>query len=136
LFISGICSAQKYVLIDKKMSVPVSYTDKVTMRDDYKELFAVEKKSITQFLKEIENISKQLVDKKKAKPESFDYKIGITHFHGLKVPLSIEERIDVVLTSDCGDIKTSIHLADAKSSNANNAFFIKTWLKYIRSYVK
>lgn len=136
ILISGFCSAQKYVLIDKKMALPVAYTNKVTMEHDFKGLFAVEKKDFTHFLQEVEKISKQLIDKKHPKPENFNFDVGSTHFHGLKVPLSTEERMDVVMTSDCGDTKTSMHLADAKSSNANNAFYINTWLKYIRSYIK
>ncbi len=136
LFISGLCSAQKYVLIDKKMSVPVTYTNTVTMQDDYKDLFAVEKNSFTLFIKEVEKIAKLLSDKKKEMPDNFNFTVGVTHFHGLKVELAAEERLDVMLTSDCGEAKTSMHLSDAKTSKANNAFYIKTWLKYIRNYVK
>jgi hypothetical protein len=136
LFLSGICSAQKYALIDKNMAQPVTYANSVTMQDDYKNLFAVEKKSLPAFIKEVEKIAKQLADKKNAKPESFEYNIGVTRFSGLKILLSTEERMDVVLTSDCGDTQTSMHLIDAKSSNANNIYYINTWIKYIKSYVK
>ena len=136
LFVSAACSAQKYVLVDEKMATPVTYADKVTVKDDYKELFAIEKKTLQQFLKEVEKIAAILSDKKKPKPETMDFTVGVTHFHGLKVVVSGEQRMDIVLVSDCGDIKTSMHLSDEKSSNSSNVFYINTWLKYIKSYLK
>jgi len=136
LLISGICYSQKYVLIDKKMSQPLSYTNTVTLEHSYKNLFAIEKDKIKQFIAEVEKIALLLSDKKKPKPESMDIHVGKTRFAGLKIPLTAEERLDVVLTTDCDGTKVNMHLSDAKLSNANNAFFINTWVKYIKSYVK
>lgn len=136
LFISAISYSQKYVLIDKKMSEPLSYTNTVTVQHSYKNYFAVEKDKIQQFLTELEKISAILTDKKKPKPASLEFNVGKTRFVGLKIPLTAEERLDVVLTTDCDGNKIYMHLSDAKISNANNAFFINTWIKYIRSYLK
>ena len=118
------------------MTVPVTYADKITVTDDYKDLFAIEKKTAPDFLKEVKIIAAMLTDKKKLKPAIIDFTVGVTHFHGIKVTIANEDRMDIVLTSDCGDVKTSMHLSEAKSSNSTNAFFINTWVKYISSYVK
>ena len=136
LLISGFCYSQKYVLIDKKMSQPLSYTNTVTLEHSYKNMFAVERDKLPQFIAEVEKISAILSDKKKPKPEAIDLPVGKTRFAGLKIPLAAEERLDVVLTTDCDGTKVNMHLSDAKLSNSNNAFFINTWLKYIKSYVK
>ena len=136
LLISGVCYSQKYVLIDKKISQPVSYTNTVTLEHSYKNLFAVEKDKIHQFTAELEKIAAMLTDKKKPRPEAIDLYVGKTRFIGLKIPLSAEERFDIVLTTDCDGTKVSMHLSDAKISNASNAFFINTWVKYIKGYVK
>jgi hypothetical protein len=135
LLTSGLCYSQKYVLLDKKMSQPVTYTNTVTLEHSYKNLFAVEKDKVHQFITELEKVSSMLTDKK-SKPESFDLNIGKTRFVGLKIPLAAEERLDVVLTTDCDGTKVNMHLSDAKFSNANNAFFINTWIKYIKGYIK
>jgi hypothetical protein len=136
LFISSYGYSQKYVLIDKKMTQPVTYTNTVTLEHSYKNLFPVEKDKIDQFIAEVEKIGALLSDKKKTKHESFDFHVGKTRFVGLQIPLSNEERLDVVLTSDCDGTKITMHLSDAKISNASNAFFINTWAKYIKSNVK
>lgn len=134
LLISAFCYSQKYVLIDKKMSQPISYTNTVTLEHSYKNLFAVEKDKIHQFIIQLERIVAMLTGK--ARHATFDINVGKTRFVSLKIPLTTEERLDVVLTTDCDGTKVSMHLSDAKISNANNAFFINTWIKYIKSYVK
>ena len=136
LLVTGFTYSQKYVLIDKKMILPLSYTNTVTLEHSYKNLFAVEKDKLHQFISEVEKIGAMLSDKNKTKIESFDLYIGKTRFVGVKIPLAKENRLDVVLTTDCDGTKISMHLSDAKISNVNNAFFINTWAKYIKGYVK
>lgn len=136
LLISGFCYSQKYTLIHKSMAQPVFHANSVTVEHTYKNFFAVERSTIKQFIAEVEKIALILSDKKKPKPQSLETFVGKTRFVGIKVPLPVEERFDVVLTTDCDGTKVYMHLSDAKISNARNAFFINTWLKYIKSYVK
>lgn len=136
ILLTGFTYSQKYVLIDKSMAQPLSYTNTVTLQHSYKKLFAVESDKLPRFIAEVEKIVVMLSDKKKPKPESVEFYVGKTRFVGLKVPTSAEERLDVVLTTDCDGTKLYMHLSDAKLSNANNVFFINTWLKYIKSYAK
>ena len=136
ILINTICSAQKYALVDKQLSLPVIYSNTVTIQDNYKGYFPVEKNRLSEFVTEVEKIGKLLNDPKKPKPETIDFKVGSTTFHGLRVPLAAEERMDIVISTDYGVSKTTMHLSDAKLSNAKNAYFINTWLKYLRSYIK
>ncbi|CAN5231560.1 hypothetical protein BH09BAC2_BH09BAC2_11260 [soil metagenome] len=122
--------SQKYALLDKKMLKPISYTNTVTLQHSYENLFAVEKDKLRSFVTELEKILKQLNDKKAI---AFDYHVGSTHFKAVKISLSAEERLDVVLTTECGTSKTVMHLLDARSPNSNNAFILSTWIKYIKS---
>ena len=130
-----IGTAQKYVLIDKKMLMPVMYTDIVTLAHNYKGYFAVEKSQIKQVIAEVEKIVQKLKAAVKIE-DSFNYKVGNTSFIGLRIPLAKEERYDVVLSTDCGQVKSLMHLSDAKIPNATNAYYINTWLKYIRNNLK
>ncbi len=136
ILLSIVCSAQKYLLIDKTMSLPVSYSNTITAEDNLKGYFPVEKIKIHEFINEIDKIARLLTDSNTKKPEAFKFSIGSTTFNGLKVPLAVEERLDVTLTTDYGASKISLHLSDPKMSNARNAYFINTWLKYLRSQVK
>lgn len=132
---SAYCSAQKYALLDKKMNLPVTYANTFTAADDYKGYFPVEKINLKKIITEIEKIAGLLKDSTKNIPEKIDITIGSTTFHGLRVQLSTEDRTDIVLTTSYGTSKSTMHLCDAKISNAGNAFFITTWLKYLHSYV-
>lgn len=135
LLLSGFGYPQKYILLDKKMSQPVSYTNTVTIEHGYKGFFAVESDKIRQFISEVEKIS-DLLSSKQPLPEAIDFSVGKTKFLGVKVSLAKQERLDVVLTTNCDGVKITMHLCDPNISNANNVFFINTWLKYIKSSLK
>lgn len=123
---------QKFALLDKRLAQPVTYTDHVTQTDKFNGLFPVETRFLPEFLKALEEISQKL-QKKGPIGNAKQYQIGCTKFTGLTVSLASGDRLDYIITSNCGDIKVSMHLSDAKISNANNAFFINTLIKYIKS---
>ena len=129
------CSAQKYVLVDKKMRLPVTYANTVTTQDNFKGYFAIDKTKISEFITEIEKIAGLLTDPKKKKPETIDLFLGSTTLHGLRIALKTEERMDIVVTTDYGNTKSIMHLCDPKISNASNAYYITIWLKYLHSYI-
>ncbi|MEO6220599.1 MAG: hypothetical protein ABIO81_09240 [Ginsengibacter sp.] len=134
LLLVGV-KAQKYALLDKRLAQPVTYTDRVTQTDKFNGLFPVEKKQLPKFIIALQEISKKL-----STPgllgDAKQYQIGCTKFTGLTITLATGDRLDYVITSNCGDIIINMHLSDAKSSNAINAFFIDTWIKYIKSSAK
>ena len=84
------------------------------MQDNYKGYFPIDKEKINEFITELEKIAKLLSDPKTKKPETIDFLIGSTTFHGLRIPLSVEERMDIVLTTDFGNSKSTMHLSTLK----------------------
>lgn len=135
LVTSFIAKSQKYALLDEQLAKPVKYTNTVTSADEFNNLFPVEKSALHEFVKALQEIENKLAsDKPFGKLPQ--YEIGCVKFTGRAVSLAGSERMDYVIASTCGNIKISMHLCDAKSSNAYNAFFIKTWVKYIESNMK
>lgn len=129
------CHAQKYILLDKAISQPAFYSNTILVSEKFKGFFPVEKKDLPKFVSALEEISRGLSSKSpivKAK----NYKIGCTEFRGVTIPLDSGERQDYVLTSTCDNIKITMHLCDAKLSNDDNAYFIDTWIKYIKKAIK
>jgi hypothetical protein len=130
LLLSFIGWSQKYALLDRKMIAPIAYSNTITVAHDYQNLFPVEKEKLSEFISTLENIVKMLNEKKI--PASVDYNVGTARFKGTKFTFPSEERIDIILTSACSDATISMHLVDAKMSNATNAYNISTWIKYIK----
>ena len=128
-------SAQKYVLLDKRIYKPVTYANTITSADKFNGFFPVEKKNLKQFVKILDEIEKKLSGGVHL-GEAMQYEIGCTKFSGLTFPSATGDRLDYVLTSNCDNVVISMHLSDAKLSNHSNAFFIKTWIKYIKSFMK
>ncbi len=123
-------NAQKYALLDKSLATPVTYSDHVTSADKFKKLFPVEKKYLPEFIKTVEEISKKLIAKG-PKGKAKQYQVGCIKFVGNTVSLAKEDRFDYVITSNCDNVKISMHQSDPKYSNVNNAFFINTWVRYM-----
>ncbi len=132
IFLSSATSAQRLLLIDKKLTLPIKSSNTYTTQDNFSGYFPVEKELHIKFVEELEKIVKLLKDKSAKKPESLLVHVGETTFQGIRVPLAEEERMDIVVFTKINGTRTTMHLCDAKLSNANNAFFITTWLKYIR----
>jgi hypothetical protein len=128
-------NGQKYVLLDKTMTVPPSYTNTVTITDDYRKMFAIEKSNLPAFLSMMDKLNKMLTG---------NYPLGVfefsldrnTRFSGMKITVKKEDRMDVVLISDCITYKFKMHLCDSRLSNSINSFYIKAWADYIRSNLK
>jgi hypothetical protein len=135
-----ICSAnqsqaQKYILLDKAMSQPAFYSNQISASEKFKGFFPVMKKELPKFIQALEEISKRL-SSKKITGKALQYQIGCTKFTGDAFPLANGERLDYVLTSTCDGIRVSMHLVDARINNENNAYFVNTWIKYIKNSVK
>jgi hypothetical protein len=133
LLFSSVINAQKFALLDEHFAEPVKYADQVTSSDKYNGFFPVEKKMLPQFIKALEDINIQLSSKDEKVKE---YEVGCLKFKGRLISLASGPRTDYILTFTCDNSKITMHLCDAKVSNASNAFFIQTWLKYIKSYMK
>jgi len=132
---AAVTKAQRYALLDQHIAEPVKYANAVTSADKFAGFFPVEKKRIPEFLKALKEIESRL-----SSPPPFgkvkEYEMGCITFTGSAIMLAAGERIDYVITSTCDGVRISMHLSDAKLSNKSNAFFIKTWIKYIESYVR
>lgn len=128
-------NAQKYILLDKAISQPPFYSNTISFSEKFKGFFPVENKEIGKFISALEEISKRL-SAKKLSGKAKQYQIGCVRFDGVEIPLASGDRLDYVLTSTCDNVRITMHLSDAKFDNENNAYFINTWIKYIRSSLK
>ncbi len=130
-----VTKAQKYILLDESISQAAFYTNHLTEMEKYKKFFPVEVKDIPPFLKVLNEIAVRLSENKSKRPAK-NYKVGCAQFNGKVFPLADGERIEYMLTSTCEGKQITMHLCDAKLSNADNAYFVNTWIKYIRSSIK
>ena len=134
-FAATQCNAQKYILLDESLSRPAVYTNQLTEMENYKKFFPVEVKDIPQFLSVLDKIEKRLSETK-IKSKLNNYKVGCSEFTGNLFMLANGERIDYIIISTCEGLKIKMHLCDAKITNANNEYFVKAWINYIKSNLK
>jgi hypothetical protein len=125
---------QKYILLDKTMAQPAFYTNQLSVTEKFKGFLPVESKDIAKFIEALQEISQRLSSKKNT-GNAKQYQIGCDKFKGTVIPLASEIRLDYLITSDCGGLKVSMHLCDANLNNDNNAYFINTWISYIKDNI-
>ncbi len=123
---------QEYALLDKDMSQPVRFVTRLPHQDPLNNFIPVERRSLPQFIRDLKEIEK-ILDPQGVMKKAPSFEVGCVKFTGMVIESSGQPRVDYVLTSLCGGQNISMHLCDARLSNARNAFFIKTWLKYIES---
>ena len=132
---SLITRAQKYILLDETISQPAVYTNHLTDLEKYNKFFPVEVKDLPQFLEALQKIDK-LLNGKNNNAAAIDFKAGCAEFKGRAFKLASGPRFDYILTANCEGVKEVMHLCDAKLTNTNNSYFIRTWIKYIKSNIK
>lgn len=131
LILSIAARGQKYALLDETLVQPVKYTNVITSADKFNNFFPIEKKVLPEFIKALKDIDRKLASGNYGKLQQ--YEMGCVKFTGGLVFLPEGQRMDYVITSSCNNIKISMHLCNPKKSNSSNAFFIKTWIKYIEN---
>ncbi len=75
--LSSVCSAQKYVLIDKTMSLPIIFSNTITTEDKLKGYFPVEKIKMNELINEIDKIARLLTDSNTKKPAAFKFVLEV-----------------------------------------------------------
>ena len=135
LCVSSATRAQKYILLDEAIAQPAVYTNHLTDLEKYKKFFPVEVKELPQFLEALQKID-DLLNGTNTNTTAINFKVGCAEFKGRAFKLASGTRFDYILTADCEGVKEMMHLCDAKLANANNAYFIRTWIKYIKSNMK
>lgn len=113
------------------MYQPAFYSDELSVTQKYNGFFPVEARDIERFIAVLHEIS-QTLNSKKIIGKAKQYQVGCDKFEGHVVHLASGNRLDYVITSSCDKIKATMHLSDAELSNENNAYFINTWISYIK----
>lgn len=132
LFFSFQSFAQSYALLDKNMISPAKYSKTFSPQDRAKGYFPIEKKHLTEFINTLKKIEKDLASKNRLNKVS-DYQVGCVSFKGQVLNLDKGDKVDYVLTSNCAETNTVLHLVDLKLTKETNLYFIRTWIKYIQS---
>ncbi len=129
------CLGQKYVLIDKTMMTPLQYSDEVSLKSTYNNIFVVEQISIKEFVLALDKIKSHLASENK-KTDNLNFIIGNTKIRCIKFFIKGEERLDVMLNTYCKDITVSMHLVHIKNTIRQGDTFVNSWINYILSGMK
>lgn len=129
-------SAQKYILIDRKLKQPIQYVDEVTPDQTNKGFFPIEKTKADSIISKLEVIRTRLLKVGREKYDEFVWKVGATTFNGKVVKWHFADRFNIAISTDIGNGHSpSYYICDARNMNKENAAYLKKLIAYIQKRI-
>lgn len=136
-FMLLLCSisaySQRYVIIDRKLKMPLQLADNISKEQLAKGFFVVEKQNLNPLIGKLDSLSARL---RKVVRESYDENklvIGSTILNIKVIKQSFADRLNIALSTDIGNgHEQSFYIADAKLTNNDNARYINRLVIYLK----
>ncbi|WP_132053856.1 hypothetical protein [Pseudocnuella soli] len=131
-FASVSCSAQRFVLIDTKMKLPILYTDSLTADQADKGYFPVQLSAMDSLVANLNYLKELLSLRARAKMESFELHAASTIIKTERVPAAYGDRYNIMARTTVGELQTYMRLTTAENSNSKNRERIERLLSYLK----
>lgn len=123
---------QRYVLIDRKLKVPLQFTDTITKAQMDKGFFVVERKNIDTLIGKLEELQARLRRIEIEKYNEVQWSAGTTLLTITAIRRSVADRLNVALSTDTGEgHKYKVYIVDGQLTNNDNARYLKKLCTYL-----
>ena len=127
---------QRYLMIDRRLKIPIKITDSITEEQLKKGFFVVEKRNVDTLIAKLDSISKRLRNVVRENYDEDKLIIGTTILSIKVVKQSFADRLNVGISTDTGHGHNhSIYIVDAKLTNNDNARYLNRLIKYIHKAI-
>lgn len=127
------CHSQKYALLDKKMKVPILYTDSVTLEQVRKGFFPVKNESVDTLIANLLFVQDMLSKLQRSKAESFELHSASTIIGVNRVPYAYGDRYNISAQTSIGELNAVFRLTSSEDSNKASAKRVSNILDYLKS---
>jgi hypothetical protein len=125
--------SQHYALIDKKLKLPILYTDSVTVEQISSGWFPIENKHIDTLVADLYYLKDMLDVRQRSKMKSFELRASNSVIHTDRVPFAYGDRYNARMSAQCGEVTASMLLTTPGESNKTNLKSIMRLLSYLKS---
>ena len=125
--------SQKIALIDRKLKMPILYTDSVTVEQVKQGFFPIENKSIDTLIANLRYLKDILEVRQRSKMKSFELKSSNVVIRTNRVPFAYGDRYSCLTESQSNGITAQFNLIDQSSKNKRSAERLEEILKYLKS---
>jgi hypothetical protein len=134
LFIFPIYSfSQKYALLDKKLKLPIIYSDSITVEQIKKGFFPVKNESVDSLIANFQYIREFLEKRQRSKAKSFELHSATTIITVKRVPYAYGDRYNIDAITNVGELTAMIKLSNSEISNKENVKHVDKVLSYLKS---
>ena len=132
LSIVNTAFSQRYIIVDRKLKVPLQMADTITKEQMDKGFFVVEKQNVASLKVKLDSLSKRLRIVVRENYDEDKLIIGTTILSVKVVKQSFADRFNVGLSTDIGHgYDHSVYIVDAKLTNNDNARYLNRLINYI-----
>lgn len=125
--------SQKYALMDSKLSIPIIYSDSITVEQVKRGFFPFENKNIDTLIGNLLFLKEMLETRQRAKMESFELHFNNTIIKTSRIPYAYGDRYNSIAESNCDGVIATFNILSHKISNKKNAIKINEILEYFKS---
>jgi hypothetical protein len=129
---SATASSQHYALIDKKMKLPIIFTDSITVEQIKQGYFPIENNTIDTLIANINYLHGIISVRQRAKMESFELKNGQTTLLVDRVPFAYGDRYKVSATTLGNSVNAKTVLISDDVSNKASTDRIEKLIAYLK----
>lgn len=129
--------SQKYALIDRGWQKPIIFADTVTkeqLRQGWYPIYADQLDSLTNLIANFKTIADKGMHRTYLDNE--DYKTANIEFEIINVQKAYGDRYDIDMTSITDVAKVKMRVINSQISNHINQYKLKTFLIYLRKYIR
>lgn len=123
----------KYALLDKKLKLPILYTDSVTVEQIKKGFFPVENKNIDTLISNLQYLADMVSKRQRAKMQRFELRQASTVFEIERVPFAYGDRYNSRAVTQVGELSAFINILNSNLSNRENMAKVDRLLRYLES---
>ena len=133
LILINLKAQQRYLMIDRKLKIPIKITDSITEEQLKKGFFVVEKRNVDTLITKLDSISKRLRNVVRENYDEDKLIVGTTILSIKVVKQSFADRLNIGISTDTGHGHNhAIYIVDAKLTNNDNARYLNRLIKYIQ----
>ena len=123
----------KYALIDKKLKLPILYTDSLTVEQISNGFFPLENKNVDTLIANLIYLHEMLDKRQRAKMQSFELRQASSVFTVNRVPYAYGDRYNSKAITKVDELTASLNIIDSELSNKKNKEWIDKLINYLKS---
>ncbi len=133
LIVPLFTSAQRFALIDRKLKIPILYTDSITVEQVKQGFIPVENKSIDTLIANIKYLIGIMEVRQRSKMQSFELKSSNVTIKTARTPFAYGDRYNSLMETHSNGVIAQYNIIDPTITNKKSVERLEKMIAYFKS---